>query len=162
MTASLALGMAVHGTIQFLTWFRWSLREGLDRHSAIQEASSRVAFSMLRTTVVIGLGLSVFAFSSIVPIQRFGMTMSALLGLGLISNLILLPALLAGPFGKYLCPQMPGSNSKASLDDQESRDVEDARSLERGGSGPAGVMHSPPREGRAASAPRVRRDGSHT
>ncbi|MHB8969501.1 MAG: MMPL family transporter [Pirellulaceae bacterium] len=160
MTACLALGLTVHGTIQFLTWFRWSLREGLDRHSAIQEASSRVAFSLLRITVVIGLGLLVFNLSSLVPIRRFGLTLSALLGCGLLSNLFLLPALLAGPFGGYLCPQTPAA--KTRRDDQEYGDSQDAFSLENGSSGTTGLMHSPSREGRAASAQHMRRDGSHT
>jgi hypothetical protein len=115
---------------------------------------------MLRMTVVLGLSLLVFALSSVVPIQRFGMTLSALLGVELIGNLILLPALLAGPLGKYLCPHVPGST--LSQDDRACCDGDDARALEYGGAGPTGAMHNPPREGRSASAPRVRRDGSHT
>ena len=87
IAASLALGLTILGTIQFLSWFRWSLREGLDRHSAIQEASSCCAFSLLQMTLFICVGLSLFAVSSFVPIQRFGLILSAMLGIGLLSNL---------------------------------------------------------------------------
>jgi hypothetical protein len=48
---------------------------------------------------VIGLGLSVFAFSPFTPTQRFGYMMVTLLTSALVGNLLLLPALLAGPLG---------------------------------------------------------------
>ena len=162
IAASLALGLSIHGTIQFLSWFRWSLRDGLDRHSSIQEASSCCAFSMLQMTLFICVGLSLFAVSSFVPIQRFGLTLSALLGIGLLSNLFLLPALLAGPFGTHLCPRTSAAESPGDIDDEECEQVADEPSLEHAGSGVTGPRHSAPREVRAATAPHVRRDGSHT
>ena len=51
---------------------------------------------------VIGLGLSAFALSSFIPTFRFGALMIALLTAGLAGNLIFLPALLAGPLGRWI------------------------------------------------------------
>jgi len=109
MTASVAMGVAVDDTIHFLTWFRRGVREGLDRHAAIKHAYAHVAVAMTQTTIIGGLGLSVFALSTFTPTQRFGTMMLTLLAAALIGDLILLPALLAGPLGKYLCPDTANS-----------------------------------------------------
>ena len=54
---------------------------------------------MYQSWGVIGLGLSMFAFSSFTPTMRFGALMVALLTAGLVGNLCFLPALLCGPLG---------------------------------------------------------------
>jgi hypothetical protein len=64
MTASVAMGVAVDDTIHFLTWFRDGIAAGLPRHSAIIEAYRRCAAAMTQTTLIGGLGLAVFAFST--------------------------------------------------------------------------------------------------
>jgi multidrug efflux pump subunit AcrB len=107
MTASVAMGVAVDDTIHFLTWFRRGIREGMERHDAIRNAYAHVAVAMTQTTLIGGLGLSVFALSTFTPTQRFGTMMLTLLVAALVGDLILLPALLAGPLGKYLCPPRP-------------------------------------------------------
>jgi uncharacterized protein len=106
MTASVAMGVAVDDTIHFLTWFRLGIREGLDRTAAIKKAYGHVAVAMTQTTFIGGLGLSVFALSTFTPTQRFGTMMLTLLFAALIGDLILLPALLAGPLGRYFCPKV--------------------------------------------------------
>lgn len=102
MTASVALGVAVDDTIHFLTWFRAGMREGMDRLTAIRAAYAKVATAMTQTTLIAGLGLSAFAFSTFTPTQRFGIMMLTLLFAALIGDLILLPALLASRIGKWL------------------------------------------------------------
>ena len=101
MTASLALGIAVDNAIHFLSWFRRGMQEGLTRPQAIQIAYQRCAGAMMQTTLICGLGLLVFAFSSFVPASRFAWLMFTLLTSALLGDLILLPALLAGSAGKY-------------------------------------------------------------
>ncbi|MBI2479825.1 MAG: MMPL family transporter, partial [Planctomycetia bacterium] len=101
MTASVALGVAVDDTIHFLTWFRIGLRNGLTRNEAILEAYRRVGTAMVQTTLIGGLGLAVFALSTFTPTQRFGVMMVTLLVAALAGDLILLPALLAGPLGRF-------------------------------------------------------------
>jgi predicted RND superfamily exporter protein len=101
MCASVAMGVAVDDTIHFLTWFRIGLREGMTRNEAILEAYRRVGTAMTQTTLIGGLGLAVFALSTFTPTQRFGIMMVTLLGAALAGDLILLPALLAGPLGRF-------------------------------------------------------------
>jgi len=101
MTASVAMGVAVDDTIHFLNWYRSALDEGHRRIDAIKVAYSRVATAMTQTTLIGGLGLSAFALSTFTPTQRFGVLMLILLGMALVGDLIVLPAILAGPLGKY-------------------------------------------------------------
>ncbi|HUT12130.1 MAG TPA: MMPL family transporter [Thermoguttaceae bacterium] len=101
MTASVALGVAVDDTIHYLTWFRQGMAEGRSRKGAVTWAYQRCATAMSQTTLIGGMGLAVFAFSSFTPTQRFGYLMLALLGAALIGDLIFLPALLSGPIGRF-------------------------------------------------------------
>jgi len=107
MTASVAMGVAVDDTIHFLNWYRRALSDGHDRKSAIKVAYDRVATAMTQTTLIGGLGLSAFALSTFTPTQRFGVLMFFLLLMALVGDLILLPALLAGPLGKYFGKERP-------------------------------------------------------
>lgn len=119
MTASVAMGVAVDDTIHFLTWFRSGIRDGLNRGEAIIQAYRRVATAMTQTTLIGGLGLAVFAASTFTPTQRFGVMMVTLLAVALVGDLILLPALLAGPLGRLFCPKPqddPASSDPVSSD----------------------------------------------
>ena len=113
MTASVALGVAVDDTIHYLRWFRIGLDHGLDRKGAAMEAYERCATAMSQTTLIAGLGLSVFALSTFTPTQRFGYMMLALLFAALFGDLIFLPAILSGPLGRFfdkgVKKQEPGS-----------------------------------------------------
>ena len=100
MTASVAMGVAVDDTIHFLTWFRQGLDQGMQRVNAILLAYKRCGMAMTQTTAIGGLGLSIFAFSTFTPTQRFGTLMLALLVAALVGDLIFLPALLASPLGR--------------------------------------------------------------
>ncbi len=117
MTASVAMGVAVDDTIHFLTWFRDGLRRGLDRRDAIFVAYKHVAPAMTQTTIIGGLGLSVFALSTFTPTQRFGTLMLALLGAALVGDLIFLPALLASPLGRIFSVR-PAKKSSGDDDAQ--------------------------------------------
>ncbi len=109
MTASIALGVAVDDTIHFLAWFRGDLHKVGDRKKAIVMCYKRCATPTLQAACISGLGLSVFAFSTFTPTQRFGWLMLSILIAGVVSELIMLPALLAGPLGKVF---EPGQNRK--------------------------------------------------
>jgi uncharacterized protein len=136
MTASVAMGVAVDDTIHFLTWFRRNMREGMDRHSAILATYRRVAPAMTQTTIIGGLGLSVFALSTFTPTQRFGTLMLTLLLAALAGDLIFLPALLASPLGRFFHVRRnkaatssddPGSGEEPPTDSEELRLLEDVR-----------------------------------
>ena len=115
MTASVAMGVAVDDTIHFLTWFRGGILQGKSRRDAIMLAYDRCAGAMTQTTLIGGLGLSVFAFSTFTPTQRFGVMMLTLLVAALVGDLVFLPALLASPLGKYFCPKRPPSAEAPGL-----------------------------------------------
>jgi hypothetical protein len=66
---------------------------------------------MLHSTLICGLGLLVFAFSSFVPTSRFAWLMAAMLAIALLGDLLLLPALLAGPLGRFF---QRGAGTRAS------------------------------------------------
>lgn len=104
MTASAALGIAVDDTVHFLTWFRRGLDQGLARTAALEQAFARCAGAMMHTTLICSCGLLVFAFSTFVPILHFAWLMVLLLLSALVGDLILLPAILAGPLGRFVKP----------------------------------------------------------
>jgi predicted RND superfamily exporter protein len=104
MSASIALGVAVDDTIHYLTWFRHDLDESGCRHSAILSAYSHCATPTLQAALINGLGLAVFAFSTFTPTKQFGFLMLTILIAGVVAELVLLPALLAGPLGRVFQP----------------------------------------------------------
>lgn len=106
MTASVALGVAVDDTVHFVWWFQHGISEGRDRKSAVMYAYDRCGTAMLQTTIIAGLGLAVFATSTFTPTQQFGVLMITMLSAALVGDLLLLPALLAGPIGKFFSGQL--------------------------------------------------------
>ncbi len=104
MTASVGLGIAVDGTVHYLTWFTRGIRRGLSRHASILDAYRHSAVAMLRTTAICGAGLAVYATSGFLPAARFGCVVCVLLLAALVGDLLLLPALLAGRLGRVLFP----------------------------------------------------------
>ncbi len=132
MTASVAMGVAVDDTIHFLTWFRDGLRRGLDRRDAIFVAYKHVAPAMTQTTLIGGLGLSVFALSTFTPTQRFGKLMLALLAAALVGDLIFLPALLASPLGRIFSVRGKRRNADDTGGESSERDSEQLRGANSG------------------------------
>jgi predicted RND superfamily exporter protein len=101
LTASVALGIAVDDTLHFLKWYARASQLGFSRHEAIREAFRRCAPAMVQTTLICGLGLLVLVQSTFIPTCRFAVLVFLLLALALPGDLILLPAILASPLGKY-------------------------------------------------------------
>ena len=99
MTASVALGIAVDDTIHFLTWYRRGTKEGKSRYKSIQYAFDHCAKAMIDTSLICGLGVAPFLFSVFMPTVRFSRLLLILLMTALVGDLILLPAILAGPAG---------------------------------------------------------------
>ena len=71
MTASVALGIAVDDTFHFMTWFRLESRQGLNPKEAVRLAFRHCGRAMIQTTLICGVGMSVFGLSEFVPTQRF-------------------------------------------------------------------------------------------
>jgi predicted RND superfamily exporter protein len=121
MTASVALGIAVDDTLHFLSVFQHRLDRGESRETAVAGAYGECGRAMMQTTLICGLGLSMFAFSDFVPTARFAWMMVALLALALLGDLVVLPALLLSPLGKWfeLETRMPDNTDAWSRLDRE-------------------------------------------
>ncbi len=102
MTASVALGIAVDGTLHLLSWFRKGVIEGLSRRDAIAKAMGHCGPALWQTSMAVGLGLLMLYSAELLLVSRFGWLMAALIGAALVGDLILLPALLAGPMGPII------------------------------------------------------------
>jgi predicted RND superfamily exporter protein len=102
ITASVALGIAVDGTLHLLTWFKHSLQQGRSRFHAVVESLAHCAPAMWQTSAAVGIGLLMLYPAELSLISRFGWLMSALIGAALVADLVLLPALLSGWLGRLI------------------------------------------------------------
>jgi uncharacterized protein len=126
ITASVALGIAVDGTLHLLTWFQEAIREGLPRQKAIEKALAHCGPAMWQTSAAVSIGLLMLAPAELLLVHRFGWLMAALIAVALIGDVVFLPALLAGPLGSVLertnrarmksasVPQRPAGPSSAA------------------------------------------------
>ena len=124
ITASVALGVAVDGTLHLLTWFKRGVRKGLDRRAATAEALSHCGPAMWQTSAAVGLCLLALMPAELLLVSRFGWLMAALIGAALIADVVLLPCLLAGPLGMILerkvareAIRRPAATAKPRTDD---------------------------------------------
>lgn len=102
ITASVALGIAVDGTVHLLTWFQAGIREGLTRREAVARAMVHCGPAMWQTSAAVGFGLLMLYPADLLLISRFGWLMAALIGTALVADLVTLPAFLAGPLGNLI------------------------------------------------------------
>ncbi len=100
MTASVALGIAIDDVLHFLTFYRRGLARGLSREEAVHATYQQCGFAMFVSSVVCGVGPIVFVFSDFLPASRFAWMMLSLLTLAVLGDMVLLPALVTGPFGR--------------------------------------------------------------
>ena len=100
MTASVALGIAVDDTLHFLTWYRRGTARGLSRFASIRVSFEHCSKAMIDTTLICGLGVACFMLSVFMPTVKFSRLLLILLSVALVGDLLLLPAILAGPLGK--------------------------------------------------------------
>lgn len=113
ITASVALGVAVDGTLHLLTWFQRGLNSGLNRQRAMSTALGHCGPAMWQTSAAVGLCLLALMPAELLLISRFGWLMAALIGAALVADVIMLPALLAGPLGMLLERRYKGSKPPA-------------------------------------------------
>ena len=112
LTASVMMGICVDDTLHFIVHFRSLKKEGLNTEDAVDAALISSGGAMIQTAMVCGLGLLVFGLSSFVPISRFAWLTFALLSVGLMSDLMLTPALLYSPMGKWFYRERKTAISK--------------------------------------------------
>jgi predicted RND superfamily exporter protein len=109
MTASIAIGIAVDDTVHLLTWFHRFPGTSSDR---VSMALGRAAVPMARTTLILAPSFGIFTFCGFQPIAQFGTLLCLLLAVAVLADLIMLPALLAGPLGRWFeSPAQPNTTT---------------------------------------------------
>ncbi|MGC4001744.1 MAG: MMPL family transporter [Pirellulales bacterium] len=99
MAPAVALGVTVDDVVHFMLWYKNGITEGKTQKESIEMAFRGCARAMYQSWGVIGVGLSVFALSPFMPTRNFGIMMICMLTTALAGNLLMLPAMLAGPPG---------------------------------------------------------------
>ncbi len=102
VTAAVALGIAVDGTLHLLTWFKAGIELGQTREQAIIGALKHCGTTMLQTSAIVAIGLLTIFPSELLLVHRFSWMMACLIGCALVADIIFLPALLAGPLGSLI------------------------------------------------------------
>lgn len=118
VTASIALGITIDGTLHLITWFRIGIQQGKTRAEAVAQALGHCGPAMWQTTLVVSVGLLMLYPADLILISRFGWLMAALLAAASVTDLVLTPALLAGPLGyliQRITPVLGESTDAASI-----------------------------------------------
>ena len=100
MTASVAIGIAVDGTVHFTLLFQRGLKDGLPLNKAVYYAYDHCATAMTQTAFICSFGMLVFCMSGFLPIAKFATLLCCILMASLLGDLVLLPAILFSPLGK--------------------------------------------------------------
>jgi uncharacterized protein len=94
LIAAISLGIAVDSTIHYMARLNLELKGETDQAAAITRALRTVGVPIVYTTVALFFGFLTFAFSNFVPIRDFGVLAAVTMATALVTNLVLLPALL--------------------------------------------------------------------
>jgi predicted RND superfamily exporter protein len=152
VTASIALGITIDGTLHLITWFKLGIQEGKSRAEAVALAMGHCGPAMWQTTLVVSVGLLMLYPSELVLISRFGWLMTVLLAAASVSDLILTPALLAGPLGYIIERLVRGVPVEAEIEaEQEAAGQLSEPRIE------AGIVGVPPEPHLARKVVRIRR-----
>jgi predicted RND superfamily exporter protein len=116
VTASIALGITIDGTLHLITWFRIGIQQGKNRAEAVALALGHCGPAMWQTTLVVSIGLLMLYPADLILISRFGWLMAALLAAASLSDLLLTPALLAGPLGYIIERCTPAENGETHVE----------------------------------------------
>lgn len=104
MTASVALGIAVDGTLHFLTWFRRGLTVEADGREAVLTSFRHCGLAILQGALICAVGVHWLSYSDFIPTARFGFLVATMLAAALVGDLVLLPALLLTRIGTFRSP----------------------------------------------------------
>jgi predicted RND superfamily exporter protein len=98
---SVAMGIAVDNTIQYIYRFRWELPKDGDYAACLRRCHGSVGNAIFYSCLTIILGFSILAFSNFIPTILFGLLTALAMAITLASTLTLLPLLIVWlkPFG---------------------------------------------------------------
>ena len=93
--AAITIGIGVDDTIHYVHRYREELAVDGDAWAAVGRCYSSIGKAMYYTTITIVLGFSVLVLSAFIPTILFGLLTGLAMGVALLANLTVLPALLA-------------------------------------------------------------------
>lgn len=93
--AAIVMGIAVDDTIHYVHRYLAELKKAGDAAEAVTRSHATVGMAMLYTSLLIGAGFSMLAFSDFVPSVVFGLLTALAMLLALLADLCLLPLLLS-------------------------------------------------------------------
>jgi uncharacterized protein len=115
---SIAFGISSDGTIYFLTKYRQELKKKAgDAFLAISEAIHDTGLSMIYTSVILFFGFIIFSVSSFGGTAALGILISLTLIMSLITNLVLLPAILLSIANKKRNKELMEQSSLIDLEE---------------------------------------------
>ncbi len=94
LIGSVALGIAIDDTAHFLVRYGTERRAGLSPEQAARVTGLRVGRPIAITTVMLMAGFLVVALSGFATLQQFGILSAVTMGICLLTDLVMLPALL--------------------------------------------------------------------
>jgi predicted RND superfamily exporter protein len=94
LIGSVALGIAVDDTVHFLVRYGRERRLGVDPEEAALLCARRAGRAIAITSFMLMAGFLVVGLSSFATLREFGILSAATMGICLLTDLVLLPALL--------------------------------------------------------------------
>ena len=95
LALTIAFGIAIDDTVHFLSRFFAARQRGVTVGSALESATLTAGRVMVLTTVLLTAGIGVTLLSDFTPIRQFGGMLMITLWAALLTDLLLLPALLS-------------------------------------------------------------------
>ena len=112
MTASIAMGIGVDGTLHKLTWFRKGIEDGKTREDSIALAVGHSGPAIWETSAVLALGMLMLYPADLILISRFGWLMAAIIAVAVVGDIVFLPALLGGSLGTMIMKSVKKASIK--------------------------------------------------
>jgi hypothetical protein len=94
LIGAVALGIAIDDTVHFLVRYRRERRRGATPVEATRRTGLAVGRAIIITSTMLAAGFGVIALSSFATLREFGLLFAATVGLCVVADLLLLPALL--------------------------------------------------------------------
>ncbi len=94
LVSSVCLGIAVDDTIHILANFNRMRSQGMSEYEAMSRLLSNTGLALVVTTLVVVAAFGTLAFGTFQPNVYFGMMTAIILSVGLVADLMFLPALL--------------------------------------------------------------------
>ena len=94
MIAAVSMGLSVDSSLHYLIRFQRERSDGQSFQAALTSSQSEIGMAILLSTLALVLGFGSLATSNFIPTVVFGITASISMVGGLLSNLVVMPALL--------------------------------------------------------------------